>query len=252
LPTASPLSLPSSWKAQHLITESPITPARRRLAPQERRAEIVEITMRLLAERGYWALTVADVAKEAGMTAPGVMRYFPTKSDLLTAVLEERDRADIMWAAPRTARTSGADEFIGVIGRLIARNAQRPHLIRLYTVLSAESLDPRHPAHEFFAGRLRRATSIIAQLMSAWHPAPDDESILVVCLLDGLQLNWLRDPRIDMQSYWQRWASEHYESFRTASPELGRAGPAIQDLKWDRGVGEAELPPGVARPGVVQ
>jgi AcrR family transcriptional regulator len=180
---------------------------RRRLKPQERRAEILEATMTLLAEQGYRGLTMADVAKALGITVQAILHYFPSKDVLLLGVLEWRDEVDIHTAAPADHPVRTAAEYIEVVDRLVQRNVRRPEIIRLYTVLAAESLNPSHPAHEFFADRLKRAVVIFAELAEAWHPDPELLGLQTLCFLDGLQLHWLRDPDIDMVRQWRAWAA---------------------------------------------
>jgi AcrR family transcriptional regulator len=186
---------------------------RRRLKPEVRRAEIIDATMTLLARKGYWGLILADVAKEAEVTVQGILHYFPTKDDLMLGVLAYRDDVDIQAVAPSDHAVATAAEFIEVIGRLVARNARRPELIRLYTVLSAESLEPTHPAHQFFADRLRRAVGTFAELAARWHPRPEEMALQVLCVLDGLQLNWLREPHLDLVQQWQVWAASYFQGF---------------------------------------
>lgn len=179
---------------------------RRRLRPEQRRAEILEATLTLLAERGYRGLTMAEVAKALDITVQAVLHYFPSKNALLLGVLEWRDEVDIHTVAPSDRPVLTAAEYVEVVGRLVQRNARRPELIRLYTVLSAESLNPAHPAHDFFADRWKRAIATLAELADGWHPDPDQLALQTVCFLDGLQLNWLRDPEIDMVRQWRDWA----------------------------------------------
>jgi AcrR family transcriptional regulator len=52
-----------------------------------RRAQLIEATIAVLARKGFAALTVADVAKEAGLSPGIVIFHFTTKNDLLVAVL---------------------------------------------------------------------------------------------------------------------------------------------------------------------
>lgn len=180
---------------------------RRRLKPEERRAEILDVTMTLLAEKGYWGLTLADVAKELNVTVQAVLHYFPSKVELMLGVLQWRDEVDIHTVAPPDHHVRTATEYMEVVDRLVRRNAGRPELIRLYTVLSAESLNPAHPAHGFFADRLVRAVATLAGLAEAWHPDPEHIALQTICVLDGLQLNWLRDPGVDMVRQWRTWAA---------------------------------------------
>jgi AcrR family transcriptional regulator len=180
---------------------------RRRLKPEERRAEILDATMALLAAKGYRGLTMADVAKALDVTVQAVLHYFPTKDALLLGVLEWRDEVDIHTAAPPDHPVRTAAEYVEVVDRLVQRNARRPEVIRLYTVLAAESLNPSHPAYYFFTARWKRAVAILAELAGAWHPDPEQLALQTVCFLDGLQLHWLRDPQIDMVQQWRAWAA---------------------------------------------
>ena len=52
-----------------------------------RRQQLIESTIAVLARKGYAGLTVADVAKEAGLSAGIVIFHFNSKDGLLAAVL---------------------------------------------------------------------------------------------------------------------------------------------------------------------
>src|SRR5437899_2562821 len=60
---------------------------------QQTRLQIAETARRLFPERGFDAVTVADVAREADVSAGTVFNYFPSKEDLFYSgmdVFEER------------------------------------------------------------------------------------------------------------------------------------------------------------------
>jgi AcrR family transcriptional regulator len=59
----------------------------RKAGREVRRAQLIEATITALARKGFAALTVADVAKEAGLSPGIVIFHFTTKDDLLAAVL---------------------------------------------------------------------------------------------------------------------------------------------------------------------
>jgi AcrR family transcriptional regulator len=65
---------------------SPITGARAR-AHAEVRREILAAASRQLAVNGAQALSVRAVARELGMVSSAVYRYFPSRDDLLTALI---------------------------------------------------------------------------------------------------------------------------------------------------------------------
>lgn len=59
----------------------------RKAARDIRRAQLIEATILALARKGYAALTLLDVAKEAGVSASIVIFHFNSKDGLLEAVL---------------------------------------------------------------------------------------------------------------------------------------------------------------------
>jgi len=59
----------------------------RKAARDVRRAQLIEATITALARKGFAALTIADVAKEAGLSPGIVIFHFTTKDELLAAVL---------------------------------------------------------------------------------------------------------------------------------------------------------------------
>jgi AcrR family transcriptional regulator len=172
--------------------------SRRRLAAAARQEEILAAATALLATSGFNAVSLDAFANAAGISKAGLLHHFPSKDALLAAVLERRDELDAAavldagrrrYGDPRQARQAFA--------ALVERNLHQPAIMRLYTVLSAEALDPAHPAHEFFQRRLGWARSYLAELLLPWHPRPALAAVEVLAFLDGLQLMWLRDPSID-------------------------------------------------------
>lgn len=59
----------------------------RKAARSVRRQQLIESTIAVLGRKGYAALTVADVAREAGLSPGIVIFHFNSKDELLAAVL---------------------------------------------------------------------------------------------------------------------------------------------------------------------
>lgn len=71
-----------------IVRDRPLDAATPRKAGRDvRRAQLIDATIAVLARKGYAALTVADVAKEAGLSAGIVIFHFTSKDELLAAVL---------------------------------------------------------------------------------------------------------------------------------------------------------------------
>ncbi|GAA4537585.1 TetR/AcrR family transcriptional regulator [Amycolatopsis samaneae] len=168
----------------------------------DRRESIIRAAFEVIAERGYRGTSLAAVAERVGLTQQGLMHYFPSKEDLLTAVLETRDEWDLLnfgrSAAP-PAMTPGQ------LADLVDYNATRPGIVQTYTVLSADSVTEGHPARQYFHDRYRRVRAGIAQLLERNREllppglTPEQLAPLAIAVLDGLQLQWLLDPEeVDM------------------------------------------------------
>jgi AcrR family transcriptional regulator len=70
------------------------------------RARIAEVAARLFLERGYDAVTVAEVAREAGVSSVTVFNHFPRKEDLF---LDRSVEADELLRSTVRDRAAGVD-----------------------------------------------------------------------------------------------------------------------------------------------
>lgn len=184
-----------------------VKPVRVRLAPDERRQLIIEAATRQISERGFNTLTMSRLAHECDMTRAGVEHYFSSLPELLIAVLRHRDERDVLVLAPTGALPRDEQGMWGALDALVRHNAARPEIVRLYAILGAEALDPAHPAHEYFLERGRATRAALAEGAKAWHPRPEEFAVEVLARLDGLQLQWLRDPSLDLAHLWESAAS---------------------------------------------
>jgi AcrR family transcriptional regulator len=81
--------------------------------PISTRERIVETARRLFWEQGFNATGIAQILKEAGVLSGSLYYFFPTKDDLLLAVLEQyKSLLDPMVVRPAFERTSDPIERI--------------------------------------------------------------------------------------------------------------------------------------------
>ncbi len=196
---------------------------RTRLPVAERRAQIIDAATAIIAERGYWGLSMQDVADSCGLTVNGVLHHVGSKDGLLVAVLEHRDQADVHaltailgvdhpdkdWTSAdltRTAQVNGIG-LMRMCEALVARNADQPEIVRLYSVLGGEALAPDHPAYDYFSARQRKTLDGLVALAPSDVDGPTLAQHLLA-LMDGLQLQWLRDPSIDLIRAWHTAVGE--------------------------------------------
>jgi AcrR family transcriptional regulator len=74
-------------RRSHAYTPSVATPAYTRLNVDERRRQLLARATELFATHGYDELSMAKLAREAGISKPLLYHYFPSKRDLFEAVL---------------------------------------------------------------------------------------------------------------------------------------------------------------------
>ena len=86
-------------------------------------------------------------------------------------------------------------------------NQRSPGLVRLFTILAAESVDADHPAHGWMVGRYAGLRAQLAARLReeqrAGHVSdaldPDLIAPQILAMFDGLQLQWLLAPdEVDM------------------------------------------------------
>jgi AcrR family transcriptional regulator len=124
--------------------------ARARQADQ-RRSELIDAALRLFAEQGFRATTIADIATATGTAHGLVYHYFSSKDELLEAVLQRytflpRLRALLAVSPDRPASEVLTEIAIGLSAML----GDRPEILRLVV---AEA-----PTNPIVAGALAHVT----------------------------------------------------------------------------------------------
>jgi AcrR family transcriptional regulator len=114
---------------------------RRRLAPEERRAEILDAALAVFAEFGFERATLQHVADRAGVTKGALYHYFESKDQLFIELV--RDRLVTLVAA-NEARIAAADPSLsredllrGQLEQMWA-NLQEPHMLELSQLVMTE------------------------------------------------------------------------------------------------------------------
>lgn len=167
----------------------------------QRRRSIIEAATEVFAARGYNGGSLQDVADRIGLSQTGLLHYFPSKRDLLVAVLSHRDEM-----ADSNPATSSDREFAEVVVDQAVYNESVPGLIELYAVLCGESVTDDYPAREYFVQRFAHGRREYADELRTLADAgrlrpgvdPERAAASLMALWDGIQLQWLLDSSIDM------------------------------------------------------
>ncbi len=181
---------------------------RTRKSAKERKTEIVDATLRLAGEIGPDRMTTELIAKEIGISQPGIFRHFPTKGAIWEAVGQHIGK--LMQAKVALTKKKGAlpvDELRDfVIGHLtfIETTPAIPAIL-----FSRELHAENEKLRTFFAGLIASRHSHFSKLITAEIDSgrfkktidPDDASFLVLALIQGLAMRWsLNNRSFDLPS----------------------------------------------------
>lgn len=104
--------------------------SKRRMPMEERRRQLLDITLRLVVEEGFGAVQAQRIASEAGITKPIVYRAYPSLAALQIAMLRrEQRRVDgvLDKVAPvDVGDRSPRDMLLHSLGGILEAAAQRP------------------------------------------------------------------------------------------------------------------------------
>lgn len=198
-----------------MADETPVRAKRPRYGGRRDRSdEVVAAAAAAFAASGYNNTSLADIAATLGMTPAGILHRFRLKENLLTAVLQARDRDDV---GPEVYEVFPRGQaYLDHLVRTMRANAERPGIARIYTVLSAEAATQDHPAQEWFRDRYRGLRATIDDAVRTALDLPDGlmaeqtatATNAIIATMDGLQLQWLLDPdSVDMPRALERMIS---------------------------------------------
>ena len=112
---------------------------KRDLNRRKRVQDLIDAGLSLFLERGIEAVTIDEVAREAGMAKGNFYRYFRDKADLVEAVIEpvaQTTRAALAECHEQLSEANGHDEAVtayGTLGnRLMGALAMHPDAMCLY------------------------------------------------------------------------------------------------------------------------
>jgi AcrR family transcriptional regulator len=181
---------------------------------EDRKQRILEVAQRLVTRNGWRNTTLAQIAKEAGVSAAGLLHHFESKEQLLHAVVDARDLDDDTHA-------DRSGDLFEQIARAGDRVARAPELVGTYSVLLVENLMPDAPLHDRLLARQQAAIGIVAELIRRGQAAgryrddfdPALKAVQIVSLVNGMEISWLLDPSIPLQRSLQEFARSLAKEF---------------------------------------
>ena len=168
-----------------------------------KREEILTTALEVIARTGYRGTSVKELANAVGLSQAGLLHYFASKEELFAEILAKRDAVNEEAFGER-----GESPVDGLVSTA-RHNATVPGLVQLYAQFSIEASGPGHPSHDVFVERYARVRELITADIDARQAAgtlppgvdPATAASLLVAAADGLQIQWLLDPEVDMAAH---------------------------------------------------
>ena len=168
-----------------------------------KREEILTRALEVIAREGFRGASVREIADAVGLSQAGLLHYFGSKEQLFVEILRKRDEVDAGRFDPNEVDlTSMREGFL----RVIRHNSEVPGVVELFSRLAVEASDTAHPAHEYYLERSALIRQLFTETVRREQAAGritdrvDAEVVgrLFQAASDGMQLQWLLDPDVDM------------------------------------------------------
>jgi AcrR family transcriptional regulator len=168
----------------------------------ERRQEILDRAIEVFAERGAEKTSLRAIGDAIGVSHAALRHYFASREQLLVEVFRSAEER-LAAGHPLPRDTS----VVGVMTHAARRNRGVPGLVQLYSTLVAGALEEEHEvSRAFFQARFDRIRRALAGQVAEEQRAgriradipPVAAAALVIAASDGLQIQWLLDPEIDI------------------------------------------------------
>lgn len=167
------------------------------------RAGALHSALAVFAQYGYSG-SLRQIAERVGVTPAALGRHFGKKHELLLAVLE-------YWGTQvdvEIPQRSGI-EYFHRLRDVMSYHVRNRGQIELFITIAAEATNIHHPAHRFMVERFEK---LILEAVGHLERAEQNgdirnftrderitEARMVFALMDGLELQWLLNPTINLE-----------------------------------------------------
>jgi AcrR family transcriptional regulator len=191
-------------QANHRLSKQ-IEPTRT-FTESARRAQIVEVAIKVAAAAGYANTSFARIAKEAGLSSTGIISYnFAGKDDLMREVVAEVLRVAAAYVSPRVdAALGGRAKLRAYIEAHTAFLADHPNhlpaLVEVVTNLPRDHTDRAELLAQLEA-RNRVHADYVGQAQAAGEFRDFDPQVMVIAVqgaIDAVVMRKVREPDLDV------------------------------------------------------
>jgi AcrR family transcriptional regulator len=168
---------------------------------QQRRDQVLEAAAACFRRKGFHGCSMAQLAKEAGMSVGHIYHYFANKEAIIDDFIK-RDLDDTLQAIGELYESPNIfEDMVGCLREPVDLCMNLPSAALQFEILAEATRNPKVEAMVCEAHlRVRDAVAGLIRLGSP-HPATEEELIakaeLITALFDGLTFKAIRHPEIN-------------------------------------------------------
>jgi AcrR family transcriptional regulator len=162
------------------------TPERPVLSVAQQR--ILDTAAQLFEANGLRAVGINTIIARSGVAKDTLYRHYPSKDDLVVAVLRQRDAQWCAWlkAGVRRRAEAPAAQLLAVFDVLDGDLRKRDYRGSAFLAASTDYADPEHPVRRACAEHKARVRAWLAELAEhAGAPDPEGLAYGLMLLIDG-------------------------------------------------------------------
>lgn len=189
-----------------------------------RRERILKAATYFIARHGARGTSLAQIAKQAGVSQPGLIYHYNTKELLLHAVLDRRDESEQYFTWGEDDRP-GLDVFTAVV-EAVGRWPEDSDVVGMHTVLVAENASEDNAISE----RLRSAYEAGVEKVALALARAQEDGVLredvdprrkameILAFVNGLETAWLANRSMPAEEIAAQWAQDQVRTLRSDPP----------------------------------
>jgi AcrR family transcriptional regulator len=128
------------------VKQAPKAQKGKRLAPELRRAQMLEAAARMVVEQGYLPLPIEQLARAAGASKALIYAYFPTQYALFNALLDREIQSLALAGFDTASRVNDLDQAAVLCAMMyyehVARSGPLLHIL-MTDLYMKEHIEPR-------------------------------------------------------------------------------------------------------------
>lgn len=158
---------------------------------EQSREKILQAALKLFAENGFFATSIQDIAKEAGVSKGLMYNYFEKKEDLLYAIIDNINQEGEVMLGKVTQLTTPYEKLKFVIDLNFEYLNNRLEFMKLMTSLALQLDHFPDITSDWIARRSAVMPYFESILIGLGFENPKEEALILNSLLDGVGLQYM-------------------------------------------------------------